>query len=271
MKPVMARAAPMAVLRRRKGGVMFESLQGNNRRSAAERLPALFLSIGLHGLMLALFVVLPLLFLRVLPGSELLTFLISPALPPPPVVPAPLRASATQPGTHSGITVKPLGDVAPDKIPQGIPAPGDDEPVMNAALGIYGSGLGLAGMSGLVGSGVPAGLIATAPPPIVPPPPRPHRPSVVRVGGTVQESKLIRRVLPVYPEITKRARISGDVILEVIIDEEGNVADVKVLRGHILLVEEAVRAVKQWKYSPTLLNGEPVSVVSNVTIIFQLK
>jgi len=250
---------------------MFESLQGNNRRRAAERLPALFLSIGLHGLMLALFVVLPLLFLRVLPGSELLTFLIAPAPPTPLVVPAPLRASATQPGTHSGITVKPLGDVAPDRIPQGIPAPGDDEPVMNAVLGVYGSGLGLAGMSGLVGSGFPAGLIAVAPPPIVPPPLRPHRPSVVRVGGTVQESKLIRRVLPVYPEITKRARISGDVILEVIVDEEGNVADVKVLRGHILLVEEAVRAVKQWKYSPTLLNGEPVSVVANVTVIFQLK
>jgi len=250
---------------------MFESLQGHNRHSAAERLPALLVSIGLHGLMLALFVVLPLVFLRVLPGSELLTFLIAPAPPVPEIVLPPVRVSATHSGTFTGNILKRLGNFAPDRIPKGIPAPGDEQPELNALLGIYGSGLGFTGMNGMVGSGDPAGLIAVAPPPIVPPPPRPHRPSVVRVGGTVQESKLIRKVLPIYPEIFTRARISGEVFLEVIIDEEGNVSDVKVLRGHILLAEEAVRAVRQWKYSPTLLNGEPVPVASNVTVIFRLR
>ena len=55
------------------------------------------------------------------------------------------------------------------------------------------------------------------------------------------------------------------------VDEEGNVADVKVLRGHPLLDDEARRALKQWKYSPTLLNGEPVPVTATVTVIFSLR
>ena len=60
-------------------------------------------------------------------------------------------------------------------------------------------------------------------------------------------------------------------ILEVTVDEEGNVSDIRVLRGHPLLEEEAVRAVRQWKYSPTLLSGEPVPVIATVTVIFNLR
>jgi protein TonB len=92
----------------------------------------------------------------------------------------------------------------------------------------------------------------------------------LRVGGNVQESKLIRRVAPVYPEFARRNRTEGTVSLEVNIDEAGNVTAVRVLRGHPLLNDEAIRAVKQWKYSPTLLNGEAVPVIATVTIIFRL-
>jgi protein TonB len=252
---------------------MFESLQMNNRRSAAERWLALLFSACLHVLMITLLVVLPLLFFHMMPGSELCTFLLAPpsapALPtaPPPVPPT---SAAQQKAATYRQVIWPQ-NFAPEMVPRGVPVPEDEPPVLGTSLGVYGSGLGISGMSGLTGSGFPAGLAAAAPPPIVPPPPRPQRPSVVRVGGTVQEAKLIRKVLPVYPMITMRARISGEVNLEVVIDEEGNVADVKVLHGHVLLVEEVIRAVKQWKYSPTLLNGEPVSVVSTVTVIFQLK
>jgi protein TonB len=91
------------------------------------------------------------------------------------------------------------------------------------------------------------------------------------VGGNVQESKLIKKVEPVYPELAKRARVSGVVILQVTVDEEGSVTELRVLRGHPLLDEEAKRAVQQWKYSPTLLNGEPVPVIATVTVIFNLK
>ena len=104
-----------------------------------------------------------------------------------------------------------------------------------------------------------------------PPPPRPQRPAPHRTSSGVQESKLVHRVDPVYPDLARRARISGVVILEVTVDEEGNVADIRVLRGHPLLDEEAVRAVRQWKYSPTLLSGEPVPVIATVTVIFNLR
>ena len=110
-----------------------------------------------------------------------------------------------------------------------------------------------------------------APPPPPPPPPRPVKREPIRVGGNVQESKLIKKIEPVYPELAKRARVQGVVILQVTVDEEGSVSEIRVLRGHPLLDDEAVRAVKQWKYSPTLLNGEPVPVIATVTVIFNLR
>lgn len=252
---------------------MFEFLQMNNRCSAAERWLALLFSACLHVLMITLLVVLPLLFFRMMPGSELFTFLLAPpSAPPLPAAPPPVQpASGAQQKAAAYRQVIWQQNFAPEMVPKGVPPPEDEPPVVGTALGVYGSGLGISGMSGLNGLGFSAGLVAAAPPPIVPPPPRPQRPSVVRVGGTVQEAKLIRKVLPVYPMILTRARISGEVKLEVLVDEEGNVTDVKVLSGHVLLVEEAARAVRQWKYSPTLLNGEPVSVVSTVTVIFQLR
>jgi protein TonB len=85
------------------------------------------------------------------------------------------------------------------------------------------------------------------------------------------ESKLIRKIDPIYPELAKRARVSGRVILIVNVDEDGNVSDIKISSGHALLNESATSAVKQWKYSPTLLNGDPVPVVATVTVIFNLK
>jgi TonB family protein len=98
--------------------------------------------------------------------------------------------------------------------------------------------------------------------------PRRVRRQPIKVGGNVQESKLIRRVEPVYPELAKQAHVQGRVVLVVTVDEEGNVSEIKVTRGHSLLYEAAVMAVRQWKYSPTLLNGEPVPVIAMVTVTF---
>jgi TonB family protein len=92
----------------------------------------------------------------------------------------------------------------------------------------------------------------------------------IEVDGNIQESKLIRRVEPVYPELAKQARVQGRVVLVVTVDEEGSVAQIKVRNGHPLLYEAAITAVKQWKYSPTLLNGEPVPVIATVTVRFDL-
>ena len=95
-------------------------------------------------------------------------------------------------------------------------------------------------------------------------------PGAVRVGGNVQATKLIHRVEPIYPEAARSARVAGVVILEVRIDEAGNVADIKVLRGNPMLDPAAIEAVRQWRYSPTYLKGAPVSVIATVTVIFSL-
>jgi TonB family protein len=96
-------------------------------------------------------------------------------------------------------------------------------------------------------------------------------PSRVRVGGAVQSANLISQVAPVYPPPAKQARIQGDVVLEAVISKEGDVTNLRVVSGHPLLVEAALTAARQWKYRPTLLNGQPVEVASQVTVPFKLE
>ena len=96
-------------------------------------------------------------------------------------------------------------------------------------------------------------------------------PSRVRVGGAVQSANLISHVAPVYPPLAKQARLQGDVVLEAVISREGDVTNLRVVSGHPLLVEAALTAARQWKYRPTLLNGQPVEVISQVTVPFTLE
>ena len=128
---------------------------------------------------------------------------------------------------------------------------------------------GGAGMAHAVVGGVPGGVSGSPGQSIhffIPPPPVAKGP--IRVGGGIQASKLLHKVEPFYPELAKRAQVSAMVVLQVSVDEKGNVTDASVLQGHPLLDGEAVRAVKQWKYAPTLVNGVPIKVVGTVTINF---
>ncbi len=102
-------------------------------------------------------------------------------------------------------------------------------------------------------------------------PPTSARHEPIKMSENVQESKLIRRVSPIYPELARNASIEGKVILVVIIDEKGNVEDIRVTEGHPLLNDAAIAAVKQWKYTPTLLEGEPIRVLATSTVIFKLQ
>jgi protein TonB len=103
--------------------------------------------------------------------------------------------------------------------------------------------------------------------PPAPPPP----PARVRVGGEVRPPTKVLDVAPVYPAIAQAARVEGVVIIEATIDASGRVADARVLRGVPLLDAAAVGAVQQWRFTPTLLNGVPVSVVMTVTVRFELR
>lgn len=97
------------------------------------------------------------------------------------------------------------------------------------------------------------------------PPRSPRRP------GNVQESKLIWNVEAIYPELAKRAQVTGTVTMIVAVDEGGNVTNIRISSGHPMLNEAAATAVRQWKYTPTLLNGDPVPVTVTVTVSFNLR
>jgi protein TonB len=120
---------------------------------------------------------------------------------------------------------------------------------------------------GGVAGGVLGGGLGAPPPP----PPPPKAKAAIRVGGNVQNSKLIQKIDPIYPELAKRARVSGIVLLQVTVDEQGTVGEIKLIRGHPLLNQSAIDAVGRWRYSPTLLNGEPVRVIATVTVNFVLR
>ncbi len=163
------------------------------------------------------------------------------------------------------VKLDPTQFVAPIEIPTEIPPPMDDIPEISAILDATAGGL-LGGVPG----GIVGGMIGAVPDATPPPPPPPKKKEPIRVGGSVQSSKLIHRVEPTYPELAKKARIQGIVLLQVTVDETGSVADIKIIRGHPLLNEGALKAVRQWVYSPTLLNGEPVPVIATVTVNFIL-
>jgi len=120
--------------------------------------------------------------------------------------------------------------------------------------------------------------VGGVPPPPPPPPAPPAPPSAwpvgeqaVRVGGNIKAPIKIKDVRPVYPQDAQEARITGIVILEAVIDVDGNVSDARVIRSVAMLDDAARDAVMQWKFAPTMLNGVPVPVIMTVTVNFTLQ
>ena len=106
--------------------------------------------------------------------------------------------------------------------------------------------------------------------PVLPPPSTPAPPAAYRPGGAIREPRKIVDAAPIYPDLARAARVEGLVILEATIDERGMVTDARVLRSVPLLDAAALAALKQWRYTPTLLNGVPVRVLMTVTFRFSL-
>src|SRR5262249_14382852 len=93
----------------------------------------------------------------------------------------------------------------------------------------------------------------------------------VPVGGEVHSAQLVSSVPPVYPTLAKTQRLSGDVKIDALIDEDGRVTGMKVISGPVMLHQAAMDALRQWRYKPAMLNGSPVSMHLMVTIQFRLK
>ncbi len=225
----------------------------------ARRAWAWLLTLALHALALAAVVVVPLLREEPLPskdGSTLQAFFADPIVasaPPPPPPPAP-KAAATIRQTPRDSAA---GFTAPLAVPSGVPQEASLD------LGIEG------GIPGGVDGGVPGGVVGgivggldAAPPP----PPR-----LVNVGSVVHPPRKVKDVAPVYPDVARQARIQGVVVLECTIGTNGRVEDLHVLSGLPILDSAAIEAVRQWVYTPTLLDGVPVRVLMDVTVTFALR
>ena len=100
--------------------------------------------------------------------------------------------------------------------------------------------------------------------------PKVATPQRVPVSSGVICGLLVRKVQPTYPPLAKQARISGSVILQAVIGKDGSIQNLKAVSGHPMLIQSAIDAVRQWKYKPYILNGEPVEVDTQVTVNFTL-
>lgn len=223
--------------------------------SATRSLSALPLSIAVHVLVLLAIVVIPLLATDTLPlpYEPLLAWMpvAAPPAAPSPVAPA---ARVTMPAVDEsrGAPVTAPTGVRPETGIEPSPVPSN----------------GLDRGDSVVWSDAESTAAVRAPVDVPPPPPPDKR--VYVTGGQIKQPIRLVEVQPVYPELAKQARVEGLVIVQATIGPTGDVEDVRVLRSQPLLDEAAVGAVRQWKFSPTLLNGTPVSVSLVVTVRFTL-
>jgi len=213
-------------------------------------------------------VLFPLIYTEALPKAQLMTFL---AAPPPPPPPPPPPAAAAPVRVIKRVTVEDIMK-APTVIPKTIQTIKDEPepPPQTGAVGVVGGvpgGVPGGQLGGVIG-GVIGGVLSQAAPP--PPPPKAAAPKRIRVGGQVEQAKLIFNPKPEYPPLAKMARIQGTVRLEAIISKDGTIQDLKSINGHPLLIKAAIEAVSRWRYQPTLLNGEPVEVVTEIDVNFTL-
>ena len=115
--------------------------------------------------------------------------------------------------------------------------------------------------------GVNTGTATPAPPPVITPP-RPQGPQ--RVGGAIRAPVRINYVVPVYPQIAQQARVQGVVQIDATIGIDGLVKEAHVVSGSPLLADAALSAVRQWRYTPTTLNNQPIAVIMTVNVTFTL-
>jgi TonB family protein len=104
-----------------------------------------------------------------------------------------------------------------------------------------------------------------------PPPGEPDIKPPPVIGGRVEAAQLIKQTAPEYPSVARTARVEGVVVIEGTINVSGKVESIRVVEGHPMLVDEAVKAVKKWKYRPAMLNGEPTPCPVTITVRFNLK
>ena len=131
------------------------------------------------------------------------------------------------------------------------------------------SSFGVAGMEGM-GSGAAGGVIGSVFGNATPQPVKVAAPKKIAISSGVATGLLVSEVKPVYPPIAKAARQSGTVVLHALISKTGTIEDLKVVSGNATLQSAALDAVRQWRYRPYMLNGDPVEVDTTINVVFNL-
>jgi protein TonB len=216
-------------------------------------------SLLLQAMLVALLAALPLLYTQALPQRGA-TGLVAPGR----LAPAPAAAQRQRPRpVESDMIGQHLRE--PLAIPRSIAMVRELQPPLPAAptdgIGVPG-GIGPGPADNLLTS-----IINTAPPA---PAPRPSISGPLRVSQGVESGFLLREVKPTYPPLARQARIQGAVVLQAIIGKDGSIENLRVVSGHPMLAPAAIEAVRQWRYRPYTLNGEPVQVETEITVNFVL-
>jgi periplasmic protein TonB len=217
----------------------------------------------LEVMIIGVMVLIPLIFTEALPKGQMMFLLVAPPPPPPPPPPAAAPVHVVK-QIQSDIINGELR--TPTKIPKKVleNLKEDEAPPQMAVTGVVGGvpgGVPGGSMGGVIGSVLSSTPVAV---------PKIATPSRVRVSSGVSTGLLIRKVPPTYPPLARQARIQGVVILQAQISKEGNIQNLQLISGHPMLAPAAIEAVKQWKYKPYLLNGEPVEVDTQVQVNFTL-
>jgi protein TonB len=240
---------------------MFEdSLIESGGRLRTKRGATTFLSFVLQILLLCILVLIPLIYTDALPKTQLMTFLVAPPPPPPPPPPPQPTQVRVVRQIQSELVNGQLR--TPTKIPEKVQMIKEEEapPQMSGVMGGVPGGVPGGSMGGVIG-GIVNQTAAI---------PRVATPQRVRVSTGVSTGLLIRRIQPNYPPLARQARIQGTVVLQAEISKEGTIQNLQLISGHPMLAPAAIEAVKQWRYKPYLLNGEPVAVETQVVVNFTL-
>ena len=244
-----------------------DSLLDSGQQEKTRRRFAAVLSFTFQCLLIGALLIVPLMFTEELPRQQLLTFLEAPP-PPPPPPPAPAVARVVRQIQSDLLTGGQLR--TPSRIPEKVQMIREEEAPPPLPMG---------GVVGGVPGGIPGGQLggviggilsqtsslAALPKLAIPAPPK-----RIRISQGVTKGLLIQKIEPKYPPLALGARIAGQVLLRAIIGKDGDIKELDLLSGHPMLAPAAIAAVRQWRYRPFLLNGEPIEVETTVTVTFQI-
>lgn len=206
----------------------------------------------------------PLVYTHALPTSVLSRTPLAPYLAPPPEQAPPVHVANQPAQSNGGVWIH----VPESFTTPGRPSPGRHVIDFHNSMSASPDDVGPLGpfIVGPAPGPLSLGPVGPAGPPTPPAPDTSHK--RIKMGGQVEAARLISHPDPIYPYLAREAGIQGDVMLHAIISTDGRILELRVVTGSPLLVRAAVEAVQQWRYQPTLLNGEPVEVETTITVSF---